>query len=942
MKKIDFYKKAPSAIITDVLTAIENRMDGNSIGNEHTTPFHMLLESSVSLSSDSLIGAENIIRKKFSTLAVKESDLYHHITDEEISNMFAVPGETNLIFNLNVLDMKQFGHRKNGAVYIETTIPTNTKIIVKNTVFTLLNDIVVRYYDNGTVAVEQINSSMDIAVNDIGVLFSNISTDKEAVSWITFETKVKNIEVVEKLLPVTPSKVLTTTIPLTNKFVGCYVTMLGSNGETNLNITYSDEYINPKVPTAYISLTSTSVTVTIPEVYVLEGMVEGKLKISVYETKGNFYLPINKFPSTDFVIEIGDDGKSESSATVTNITTVMESKDILSGGVDNMSFEELRKSVILNTTGDIDLPITEQQLKRKASMYNYNLYKASNTLTMRTYIASKDLEMSTNNLILANQEVFFNNVGVDLSIDGDKSNVVVSENNFTIKANTVFIVINDRVEICTDETMEYIDSLSRLDRVEYFKNNKLFYTPYEYVIMQDETITTSEIYYFEPSMDNMRIVTKNTNIAPTTNTYQYLIQKVNDGYEIYTNILANDELSKTDLTKLKARIVIPLKNSNGLNIYFDSVYDTTTKMFKFYIDAEFISNEGILINNGISLIHNNNIDILTKATIYLYTTDPTLSDSTSYLLDELDNPNDWDITILTKETIEIKFGEKIDYLYNNVYNTYTDRKYKLHTESVPLYYTHNVYEENPEDSTITKAVTKADGRVGLYAKLLHSAGDPVLDENGEQVYKYQINTPVMVDGERVIERKAGVMRYINILMLDYKFMVAESTPYKNYRELLMDSVNKIVINDMNTLNNITLENTIIYYKSSKTIDKVAVSVNNVNYLLDNEVKPAVKLYILNTATVTSEEMESYKDTCGRIISKHLSNDVIVLRDIKDEIIKTLGSSISAISLTNIDPNSSEILKVTSVNRFTHAKYLAFNKANEYIVRYYMDFDVEYV
>ena len=941
MNDIDFYKMNPSGIIENTVDKIDDRLSGIVIGEESTTPFHMLIEASVSLSSDSITASENIIRKKFPTLAVNEEDIYHHLSDDELANMFAIPGETSIALYINVLDLKQNGYRKPGVKYVETTIPTNSKILVKGVTFTLLNDIVIKLYDNGTVGAEQLNSTMDIAVNDIGILYASIISDKEGVNWITLETKVKNINRIEKSVPITPGKGLSTTITLNDKFTACYVAVQDNNGITPMKISYTEKYINPLEPTAYITLTSNKVIVKIPDVYILENLIEGKLIVSVFECKGKHYLPLNKFGSEDFTIEIGDDAKTPSTATSRNLAILANSRFILDNGVDGMSFEELRNSVIQNTTGDIDLPITEYQIKRKASMYNYDLFKVTNTLTNRMYIASKDLEVSNNKLILASHDLFFNNVKIDLSIDKHKSALTTNEDSFTIKAGTVFICINGIVTICDDSVLEYISNLSRIDKVDYLKENQLFYTPYEYVILYSESVTNSEVYYFRPHMENMRILTKNTNIEPNTNTYQYLINKVETGYEIYTNILSNDELSKTDLTKLKARLVLPLVDSYGLNVYFDANYDTHTKIFKFDIMSDFISKDKITIKNGVSKLFNRMISINSKALIYIYTTDDTVTDDTQFLQNELDNPNNYSISVLTKESIDIVFGEKISYLYNNVYNAYSERKYLKHTEDKPLRYKNNIYKKT-SDNTIIDATTRIDGKVILSSEIEHVAGDIVLDERGEVVYEYRKGETVLTNGNPVISMDSGIVRYISIMMLEYQFKLVESTPYKNYNELTMDNVNNIVTGDMKTLNDLTMENTSILYKSSKSTEQVSVSVSNVNYLLEYKIKPAVKLYILDTVTLTPDEIEKFKDVCGRIISRHINGTNIVLREIKDSVMSELGNNVSAVGLENIDPINSEIIKVTSSNRFTLAKRLSLNKSNEFIVKYDLDFSIQYV
>ena len=83
-------------------------------------------------------------------------------------------------------------------------------------------------------------------------------------------------------------------------------------------------------------------------------------------------------------------------------------------------------------------------------------------------------------------------------------------------------------------------------------------------------------------MNNIRILNKNFNILQKVNTDLYQINKTTNGYQILSTIKYNDELTKTDMSKLKARIVFNLHGSTS-KLYFDTNYNTTTNMFEFNI-----------------------------------------------------------------------------------------------------------------------------------------------------------------------------------------------------------------------------------------------------------------------------------------------------------------------------------------------------------------------
>ena len=92
----------PNLMQLKVLNNLENYKDGDLIISDPTNPFNMLLEAAVTTSANSLLEIESIIRKKYPNLAIMHEDLYHHLCDKELTNMFAIPSEGNLYFYVNM------------------------------------------------------------------------------------------------------------------------------------------------------------------------------------------------------------------------------------------------------------------------------------------------------------------------------------------------------------------------------------------------------------------------------------------------------------------------------------------------------------------------------------------------------------------------------------------------------------------------------------------------------------------------------------------------------------------------------------------------------------------------------------------------------------------------------------------------------------------------
>ena len=103
--------------------------------------------------------------------------------------------------------------------------------------------------------------------------------------------------------------------------------------------------------------------------------------------------------------------------------------------------------------------------------------------------------------------------------------------------------------------------------------------------MSNDSINTIFFVFnskIQPKINNIRIMSTNPNVGEKVNTSKYDITKTSNGYLLRILPVLNEELKSTALRKLKARLHLPIRNSNS-TVYFDSEYDINTGIFNFYI-----------------------------------------------------------------------------------------------------------------------------------------------------------------------------------------------------------------------------------------------------------------------------------------------------------------------------------------------------------------------
>ena len=935
----------PNSIQSYILDKIEESVNGEIDIVDPTNPFTMLLESTAITASSSIIEMKNNTRKMYPALAYSKDELYPHLTDDVISNMFSIPAIADMVFYINMLDLKQNGYRESGWDYIEMTLPEYTEIVVANTTFTLLNDILIRLYDNGSVFIEQQYNSNDIAINEIGIINSVITSSTSGDSWLLFETKVKQVKRITNNDIVVPSEGFYKKIFINDQYF--YSDVMYKNASTNnvytpLYRSHSDEYIDPGKPTVYIKENDGYIEYRIPDVYLMSGVVSGNIEVVTYETKGNIYIPINNYTLEDYQLTLGNTGKDERTAVSPNVTILVSSRNVVDGGVDAISVEDLKKRIVYNTTGDIDLPITEYDIKEKAKFQGFELFKAMDIITDRLYIASKNTTNLKSDIIEARADVYNNTVRLVIGDLLTNDKVYVDDDIAIIKSNTVFKEDNGIVTIIDNNEYQYINSLTNTKKVNYFKDKRYFYTPYYYVIDKNSNIVNTRVYNLDsPELENIKIVDKNNNISLRMNIDKYIVNKTETGYKLTILPVLNKDFENVNLDLLKMQIAIPLVNSSDY-IYYTGTYNQTTGYVNIYIDTDsYIDKDNLLLlKNGASYISNKLVDLNSKVILYSYIEDTNVVDNTDYLLEEIYSDNKDRITVITKETANLIFGTNLKYIWDRVHNEFSERMYLKHTTDKPLFYKEDVYQEDPTDGSIFTV----DESGNIVYNILHHKGDPVLDTNGDQVYEYKVGDIVIGDDNLpVIDNDNGVIRYVDILMFELEYKLATSIIYNNYRDLLFKTVYDWIYTQVTELNNLTLENTDILYRSYKSSKPVKININNVTYSSPYSVSPIVTLYSI-TNEYTQDEMNVMKKQIGDIIHDVLDGIDIKLSDIKQKIIAKLGSNIVGVKITGLDTiGDLEVFNITDkATRLTMNKILKIDNNNDLIVNYDLTLNIQKV
>lgn len=946
-QELEKYLYNPELIQGKILSLIDKAYDEDVVLTNATNPFNMLLEATAITAANAATETFNVTRKRYPDLAYSRSDLWHHLSDDEIAGVYSSPGSVELNFKVSVTDIISHGVRPTGAKYLECIIPERTKITVHGTDLTLLNDIVVKYYDNGSSFVEMQPNDNPISTKDTGVIYSVVAVDDDGSPYIMFDVRVKQITLTVNRYNIVSSEGFNKTIPLQaekNRFYYMIVRNVSASTAGNsvrLPINYNDEYLDPYTPSAYVKIVDNNVTdkliieaanVSIPDIYFVNNAISGSIIVELYETLGDIYLPLTDTLASDFNVTLGLTGKNTSSAAMNNINLIVQSMGTITDGSSGRTFEELRQAIIFNTKGNQYLPITDYQLSFNNILDGFKVVKDHDILTGRSYIALRNLTKEKRENLRALQDVYFNTVSILLTDYPKHRHLAIHTDNFTIKSGAIFSEVNSIVSLVQDEQLDSMATLSMLDKIEYFKTGKYFITPYYYVVSIYNNQSGVNVYDLDrPVLETKVITDVNREIPHRCNSVNHGVIKTPDGYRIAVRVEKNNEAKDIPADKFKVVLGVELVTDNITYIPGSYDVDTDNWVFDIHTDYYIDRDDEIRLTSGDATTLTKMSKLTTNVAIYYYTTDDTIADPLNMLRGALPYETDPYI-VITRETLRLTMGIRLTNIWDKLAISYTERRYARYEADEPAYYEENVLEPKPGTGWL---VEEKDG--SLVGRFIHKKGDPVLDDDGHPVFRHKKGDIILDSkGLPVVDAFSGMIRHLDICMLDYEFYLATNMAYRKYNQYCLDQLREYIVKIIPTKLDNLLENTTLKYKSYKTSNPVKVRINDVIYGLSPYIKPTVTIYYNQNQEykLTNIELEKTRDLVGFIIDKYLENDTIKLTEIRERIMEVLGESVLTVKIVGIDPYNSELLILED-----KSKRLAVNK--ELVVNEYNQLEVKY-
>jgi len=604
---------------------------------------------------------------------------------------------------------------------------------------------------------------------------------------------------------------------------------------------------------------------------------EDQLEVVIKTTRGAIKVDYEDFSIDDFSLDFRTEIEG-------NIEIHVFSNDYTIGGRNRLSFEDLHQRVIEGRMGR-STPLTENNLI--TVMKDNGLIADKNMLNLsgRSYLASPEANIYSEFIgdsVLANMGV--SKFKLDLSKLSEHSDIIVHPGVIHLNKHiNFFINRNNELRLATNDentTIQYGgDNLTQI-----LNDHKAFYTPLYYMLYTTNNGTSVKAF----TMDNP-VIYKNRYVytAYDNSGIKVIGREItavdNNGYKLQITISACKpdqfdlylKLSDSSGSKYK------LQDVTGSLEEVERTYEVMIKTDKTVMLNDKLVVENVLNDHGMNTTGYMDLEGLFDIVIVDKLSTVYTDDQGMFLIS--DNLGS---RIVSKTTMSYVLGKHLKWLWVDSSLSPIEPIYDIVEEDVPLLYSTVVLDDADVDIT--------DCSVDF--PILHNIGDPVLDDQGNPVYKYKEGDKRLDEsGNPIVLGYTGLQQHLTIAVLDLAYR------YSNFDidTQVIKPLEDHCTDKFDRFNERLLGDTVINYTPRGQIGDLNVTVNvDTEYRLPRQ-PISVTVYIPRRNKPTDSLLETLKKNIIKYTYLELSKQNVNLTSIGEKARKGFEDIVSTINVLPI-------------------------------------------
>lgn len=878
-----------------MLDVLEAALDGEMDIVDPTNPFMFLLEASATAQANVMAHAEALSRRQYRKLATSFEDLYPHMSDRDYVGRFSKPSELNggltLLYDYNdIMD----------SAVLDGTSGNKRLIIPKDTQWTVDD---MSFYGHYPINIDILANGDVITYLDLSVntpldqrnsnLLTSYRTIVEGNEYLSITVPVEQLRIESYTVPVTTGTGWSGDFPFVDMFYYCRAFYTTDNITwTEMFVTHDEQVHDAATPTMILRVEDSNLFAKIPDIYITSGSVGNNIRLDILTTKGPITKSLGDYSPDEWDTEYNN-FDNLSTTFVDPIRTINSravfSTGELQGGSAGKSLDELKEIVNYNLYGK-PVPVSDKELEVHLGELGYGLARQKNTVMDRLFTATRLLD--ADNSISTTHGIGVSNG--TLTIDPTRSDIPsimsVANGRTIIRSGALIKTASSGLQIMSDTDAAAMRALSDSDVADVINNGEYTYNPFHYVMDDSNNVYSARAYYMDkPSVGDQSYVSNNATVGYVINTNNVNITRDGDNFNIV--VTANHPNGLTD-----AVLQLSYLDGIGAKRYLDAAQvpvTGTTSTFSFVVETSMdidnlhnievlnaMDSAGVVSPSYMPL--NGRFDLF-----YLGDTgviSPSPFDS------EINRSNYTTATGVVREQATFKFAEVLDGLFVKSRLVMGPVEYERYSSDVLKYYTTDVYKMDANGRVYTK--DEVTGEI-TFAKV-HSAGDPVLDDEGNHEVLYYAGSLKTdpVTGFPIPVSTVAHQYELRMVLLDGAYAFATESSSIAYKDSIPTTIIDYINNDIMPFRDSLIERTELFFeprstKRSSPVKLDGESVRSINTSLSFELT-----YLLDKVTARDAELrEAITVTTKRIIKEMLSETVVSMSELIDRLNSAAGSEV---------------------------------------------------
>ena len=960
LRKLDLINTNPASIQQTSLELLQQYLNGETDIVDATNPFMKLVESSAVNTAGFIIDNEVTTRAQYPSCAQTLEDLYLHMSDKDYIDRFASPAITKFTI---VVPMKQVlaSMITDPATGIKKiVIPRNSEFIIEDTIFSIQYPIEIKQLIHGGIQVvyDTDNKSplQSLSTNVVDYKITKIKNLDDDV--LIMDVDVVQFTIKSKTTEINSAKLMRQTIDFNDQFY--YARVYYKNNASNskwkeIKTTHTDQVYDIGEVTAVLKVINNKLEVYIPQIYFTNNMVSGSVRVDIYQTKGEISISLDKFKPSSFKARWIAIDKADNTAAVAAWVKIPDvfiySNETVYGGKNQLSFDQLRKRVMTNAIGDRNVPITNAQITAHIENRGFDIVKTVDLVTNRIFHATRALPKPFDEKLITAASTSMESI--ILSMDSIKDHPAVFNNGDRITLTPDLLYQNNNGVINIVQANVVADILSKTPDLiaPLVSSANYLYTPFHYVLdATAEDFAVRPYFMDRPEFKLVEFVDQNDTTMLQVNTDKFTITKTVYGYQVLIETKSNEDFRNLpdDAVHVQLSFVPEYEASRVfLNGTLLQTLQSGERIFKFDIYTSFdIDASNILFLNSFRLFGNISTRFgckLSQEFDIVYSTSTNMNagwsrhDIDNYLGEFLLPTR---IAAITHEKATFTFGKYLEYLWTSNRSIASSAPYEKWDVNVPAVYGEDVYNIDPITGSIFSFGTNGE----LVYDIKHRKGDPVLDANGNQIYKYKVGDAKLdTKGELIPIGQKYISRQLDIMFVEGLYYFSTDPSSTLYRESFINTVVNWITYEISEMNKVGLEQTRIYFypKSNLSNIRVMVGSGTITQLEANQAFN-IKLTVNKQVYENSALCMSLTNSTIKTIDEHLKKETISMSAIVSSLERVYGDDVISLSITGLggDMNLNALTVLSTGDRCSIRKRLANIGDGKLIVQ--EDVSVEFV